>query len=66
MENAGHRTGNGSPLEAPELDEAIERAKAQLHDLDTRARRFIQDQPLIAVGAALAVGYVLGRLLRPR
>ena len=63
MESARHQAGNGSLLEAPEVKEQIHRAKAKVEDLDTRLRRIVEDKPLVAVGAALAVGYVLGRWL---
>jgi ElaB/YqjD/DUF883 family membrane-anchored ribosome-binding protein len=66
MEGARQQAENGSLLDAPELKEQIDRAKAHLEDLDTRFRRIVEDKPLVAVGAALAVGYVLGRLLRRR
>jgi len=64
MEGARQQPENGSFLEAPELKEQIDRAKAHLEGLDTRVRRIVEEKPLLAVGAALAVGYVLGRLLR--
>ena len=66
MESARHQPENGSILEAPELKEPIDRAKAHLEGLDARFRRIVEDRPLVAVGAALAVGYALGRLLPRR
>jgi len=53
-------------LERPEIKEQVERVRTQLDELDARARRLVQERPLVAVGAALAFGYVLGRLLARR
>ena len=53
-------------LERPEVKEQVERVRTQLEVIDARARRLVQEQPLVAVGAALAFGYVLGRLLAKR
>jgi ElaB/YqjD/DUF883 family membrane-anchored ribosome-binding protein len=55
-----------SVLDRPEIKEKVERVRGQLADMDTQARRAVQDQPLVAVGAALAFGYLLGRLLARR
>jgi ElaB/YqjD/DUF883 family membrane-anchored ribosome-binding protein len=49
-------------LERPEIRERVDRVRGQLAELDTQARRAVQDQPIVAVGAALAIGYLLGRL----
>jgi hypothetical protein len=53
-------------LERPEVKEQVERVRTQLEELDTRARRVVQERPLVAVGAALVFGYGLGRLLARR
>ena len=45
----------------------IERARdlpEALGDANERFVEFVRDQPLIAIGAACAVGYVLGRVFR--
>jgi ElaB/YqjD/DUF883 family membrane-anchored ribosome-binding protein len=55
-----------SVLDRPEIKEKVERVRGQLAEMDTQARRAVQDQPLVAVGAALAFGYLLGRLLARR
>ena len=44
-------------LERPEVRERIDRVRGQLAEIDTQARRAVQDQPMVAVGAALAFGY---------
>lgn len=53
-------------LERPEVKEQVDRVRGQLAEFDTQARRVVQDQPMVAVGAALAFGYLLGRLLARR
>lgn len=53
-------------LERPEIRERIDRVRGQLAEIDTQARRAVQDQPMVAVGAALAFGYLIGRLLPRR
>ncbi|MCX5740437.1 MAG: DUF883 C-terminal domain-containing protein [Proteobacteria bacterium] len=53
-------------LERPDVKEQVERVRTQLEELDTRARRVVQERPLVAVGAALVFGYALGRLLARR
>jgi hypothetical protein len=37
-----------------------------VEDVDGRVRNVVQDRPLVAVGAALAFGYLMGRLLARR
>jgi ElaB/YqjD/DUF883 family membrane-anchored ribosome-binding protein len=53
-------------LERPEVKERVERVRGQLEALDVQVRRVVQEQPLVAVGVALAFGYALGRLLARR
>ena len=53
-------------LERPEVKEQVERVRGHLEELDTQVRRVVQEQPLVAVGVALAIGYALGRLLARR
>jgi ElaB/YqjD/DUF883 family membrane-anchored ribosome-binding protein len=53
-------------LERPEVKEQVERVRGHLEELDTQVRRLVQEQPLVAVGVALAIGYALGRLLGRR
>jgi ElaB/YqjD/DUF883 family membrane-anchored ribosome-binding protein len=55
-----------SLLERPEVKEQVERVRGHLETIDTQVRRVVQERPLVAVGAALAFGYVLGRLLARR
>jgi len=46
--------------------EQVERVRGHLESLDTQVRRVVQERPLVAVGAALTLGYALGRLLARR
>jgi len=67
MREASEQSERITPiLERPEVKEQVERVRTQLEVIDARARRLVQEQPLVAVGAALAFGYVLGRLLAKR
>lgn len=43
-----------------------ERLAERLHDVDDRVRGFVSDRPLIAIGAALGVGYLVGKLVSRR
>lgn len=43
--------------------EALSALRMQLRDVDARTRGLIQERPLTAVAAALALGFVLRRLL---
>lgn len=67
MREASERIEESTPiLERPEVKEQVERVRTQLEELDTQARRVVQERPLVAVGAALVFGYALGRLLARR
>lgn len=67
QEAAGERIERSvSILERPEVKEQVERVRGHLETLDTQVRRVVQERPLVAVGAALAFGYALGRLLAKR
>ena len=56
----------GSLLERPEVRDQLDRMRGQIDELDAQTRRLVQDRPLVALGAALVLGYALGRLLAPR
>ena len=55
-----------SMLERPAVKERVEQVRGQLEELDGQMRRVVQDRPMVAVGAAVLAGYVLGRLLARR
>lgn len=44
-------------------DALVPRVVGGLRQADETLVAFVQERPLVAVGAALAVGYVLGRVL---
>ncbi|HTY16591.1 MAG TPA: hypothetical protein VMH82_02575 [Myxococcota bacterium] len=52
--------------DGPELEEQLDRMRSEVEELDVRLRRLVQARPMVAVGVAVAVGYVLGRLLARR
>jgi hypothetical protein len=37
--------------------------RAELGDLDAEVRDFVREKPLLALGLAIAAGYVVGRML---
>jgi len=55
--------GNVTDLDRPEIRRQLDRARARLDDLDAQVRKLVQDRPAVAVGGALILGYVLGRML---
>jgi ElaB/YqjD/DUF883 family membrane-anchored ribosome-binding protein len=57
---------NGAAYAKHEVEQQIERLRTRLDDLDTRVRRTVQERPVAAMGAALVLGYALGRLLARR
>ena len=67
MQAASERMERAVPiLERPEVKERVEQVRGQLEELDVQVRRVVQERPLVAVGAALMLGYALGRLLARR
>ncbi len=57
-------TANGYPGAklAGEASQRLAEARDEINHLDRRARRFIQERPLVAVLAAVAGGYLMARL----
>jgi len=67
MQEASERIARAVPiLDRPEVKEQVERVRDLAEEVDGRVRSVVKDRPLVAVGAALAFGYVMGRLLRGR
>ena len=67
MQEASERIERSVPiLDRPEVKEQVERVRGLVEDVDERVRHVVKDRPLVAVGAALAFGYVMGRLLARR
>ena len=48
---------------AEELNDRLKDASAGLRDVDEQARAFVKESPFVALAAALAGGFLLGRLL---
>jgi len=57
---SGAEKHNGGAAPA---DHAFEKLVSDLEALDDEVRRFVRDKPLIALGVAVATGYVIGRVL---
>ena len=49
-----------------DLNNRLKDAGTSLRDIDEQARAFIKDSPLVALAAALAGGFLIGRLLSRR
>jgi len=47
----------------PDARETLSAARTKLRALDSRTRELIHERPLMAIAAAVAVGFVLRRLL---
>lgn len=70
MEHTVTDAVRGTSLEEPlqKLRERVNEMKLaeRVHDLDTRTRKAVEARPMAAVAAALAAGYLVGRLLARR
>jgi len=56
--SAEKHNGQTAPVEG-----ALKTLSADLADFDKEVRNFVRERPLLAIGAAVAVGYVVGRML---
>jgi hypothetical protein len=45
------------------LGRSLDELRGNVMDLDAEVRRFVRDKPLLALGAAIAAGYTVGRIL---
>jgi ElaB/YqjD/DUF883 family membrane-anchored ribosome-binding protein len=55
--------GSMHPTEiARTLQEQGEKLREQLSTIDTRTREFVQEHPIVAVGGAVFLGYVIARI----
>ena len=45
------------------LEDGMRQARDRLHRVDQQIVRFAKEQPLVAAFSALAVGFIVGRLL---
>jgi ElaB/YqjD/DUF883 family membrane-anchored ribosome-binding protein len=59
-DTAAHDDGD----ELEQLSHRIEALRADLAQVDRRARALFRQRPLVAVAASLAVGFLLGRAIR--
>ena len=57
-------TGIASRTIVANADETLQRASGSVKDVVTSASTTVRDNPLVALGGALAIGYLLGRLHR--
>jgi ElaB/YqjD/DUF883 family membrane-anchored ribosome-binding protein len=57
-----NRSSNGVDLDA--LQAHADALRAELADVDRRLRGLVREKPLVAVGLAMAAGFLLGRILR--
>jgi|GEM_PF-3252549 len=55
--------GASSVPPAADLNERLSGLRTTLEELDAKARATIKERPLVALGIALACGYLLGRAL---
>jgi ElaB/YqjD/DUF883 family membrane-anchored ribosome-binding protein len=67
QEGTGERIERSIPiLERPEIKQRVERVRGLVEQVDGRVRTIVHDRPMVAVGAALGFGYLMGRLLGRR
>ena len=59
---AGHEPGPRDT--ATEIEELRRRIEALQAGADTRVRAGLREHPFVALGAAVAVGFILGRAIR--
>jgi ElaB/YqjD/DUF883 family membrane-anchored ribosome-binding protein len=72
MENNAHPAGPDVIANARDVatrvlpmdPERIDAMAEQVRDLDRRARAFVREHPTTTVVAAVAVGFLIGRILR--
>jgi len=48
------------------VEDGVKRARAQLRRTDEQIIRFAREKPLVAAFSALAVGFVIGRIISRR
>ena len=54
---------NGGGALGASVERSLENLTSELADFESEMRRFVRDRPLFALGAAIAAGYVVGRVL---
>ncbi|MEO8603695.1 MAG: hypothetical protein ABI629_14070 [bacterium] len=58
------RTAVDDGIDLDALQARADALRAELADADRRLRALVRDRPLLAVGVAVAAGFIIGRLLR--
>jgi len=48
------------------LNQRLKQASSELRGIDEQARAFVKESPFVAIGIAVAGGYLLGRLVGRR
>jgi hypothetical protein len=67
MQETGDRIERSIPiLDRPEVKHQVERVRGLVEQFDGRMRTVVNERPLVAVGAALAFGYAMGRIFGRR
>jgi ElaB/YqjD/DUF883 family membrane-anchored ribosome-binding protein len=64
VHNAVDKTGNVARNLATGADDTVNRLSGSAKDAVAGASASVRDNPLVALGVALGVGYILGRLHR--
>lgn len=61
---SGEDGGDQGPLArlSPEMRETLHKAQERFGDVSTKARALVKDKPLVAVGAAVVAGFIVGRI----
>lgn len=62
--NATRLNGNTTPAWQETANETLEDVKERFQDVDVQVRKFVRERPLVAVGAAVAAGFLVGRLFK--
>ena len=62
QEARGVREGEG-PMVPEELQERIEGIRQTIGEADVRLRAFVEERPLTACIGAMAIGFVVGRIV---
>ena len=55
--------GNGDWTAREDIGRRIDSARGSLEDVDRRVRPYIDAHPFVAVGLAVAAGFLVGRLV---
>jgi ElaB/YqjD/DUF883 family membrane-anchored ribosome-binding protein len=58
------RARRSATVEASPEPDPVSEAVSTIEDLRVAGERFIREQPLLAVGLAVGLGYLIGRLRR--